>query len=340
MGVALLLCAAVAVLLDVSPGFYLPDIGPNDYPTGERLEVMASKLTSPNNLLPYDYYSLAFCGSERAKELTSRTVHLGQLLVGERLKPTEYSFYMRQNRSCDLQCRKTFTKEEVRRFKKRISQDYAVRLSLDNMPVVRKGVTLGGHACFLSGYLIGEERDDKFYVNNHLEFRVLYNEPMYTGSTFNSLEFETAPEKSFRVVGFEVVPFSMMHSDTTTARLRLISCAPSVERPPQEIVAGLPILFTYSVDFVLSRRRWATRWDPLLALPLDWKEMQWYRIVDILMFSNMVTAFVGVVLMKTVLHDCMRFSQLDDEDEEEAEERTSWMRIRVCLQKLPSLTVS
>jgi hypothetical protein len=75
-----------------------------------------------------------------------------------------------------------------------------VRLSLDNMPVVTTTVTGGGHAGFLPGFLIGEERDDKFYVNNHLEFRVFYNEPMYSGPNFNSLEFETAPERAFELL--------------------------------------------------------------------------------------------------------------------------------------------
>jgi transmembrane 9 superfamily member 2/4 len=338
MGVALVLSVAVAILLDVSSGFYLPGIAPIDYPSGAKLEVMANKLTSPKNQLPYDYYSLAFCGSERAKELKSRPVNLGQLLVGERMKPTEYSLKMRETGSCIVQCTKAFTKEEVQRFKKRISQDYAVRLNLDNMPVVMKGVTDSGVAAYHFGYRIGVEQDDKFYVNNHLKFTVLYNEPMYAGSTFNSLELETAPEKGFRVVGFEVVPFSTLHSGTTAAELRNSSCPVSEKNPPQEIVAGQPVTFTYDVDYVLSSTRWATRWDPLLTSNPELKQIQWFSIVNSLMITVFLTALVGTVLMRTVLRDFVRYNQLEEEDE--ADETTGWKLVHVSFHELRSPATS
>lgn len=311
----------------LSFAFYLPGIAPIDYGSGAKLEVMANKLTSPKNQLPFDYYSLAFCGSENAKSYRSRPVNLGQLLVGERMKPTHYDMKMRQPTSCKVLCSKILTEKEVKVFQTRIRQEFAVRLNLDNMPVVMKAHTATGVPAYHFGYRIGVEQDKKFYINNHLKFTVLYNEPRLDGSTFNTLELDTAPEQGFRVVGFEVVPFSAAHKGTTEAELTNATCPVTEKNPPQEVVAGQPVTFTYDIDFVLSSTRWATRWDPLLAANPELKQIQWFSIVNSLMITVFLSALVGTVLMRTVLRDFVRYNQLEDEDE--ADETTGWKLVHV-----------
>jgi transmembrane 9 superfamily member 2/4 len=322
---ALSLVAAIAAVA-VADAFYLPGIAPTDYPSGAALEVMANKLTSPKNQLPFDYFSLAFCGSEDKTTHRSRPVNLGQLLVGERMKPTDYALAMRESATCKVLCSKALTAGDVKKFNKRIAQDYAVRLNLDNMPVVMKAQTASGLPAYHFGYRVGVEQDKKFYLNNHLKFTVLYNEPVAKGSTFNSLELETSSGAGFRVVGFEVVPFSAAHSGATKEALAP-TCPLTGATPPQEVVAGKPITFTYDVDFVLSSTRWATRWDPLLAANPELKQIQWFSIVNSLMITVFLTALVGTVLMRTVLRDFVRYSQLEDEDE--ADETTGWKLVHV-----------
>lgn len=324
----ILVVLTVACLAWPCQGFYLPGIAPIDYASGAKLEVMANKLTSPKNQLPFDYYSLGFCGSEDKKSYRSRPVNLGQLLVGERMKPTHYDLAMRRMGSCKVLCSKTFTEREVKMFKMRIHQEYAVRLNLDNMPVVMKARTGTGAPAYHFGYRIGVEQDKKHYINNHLKFTVLYNEPSADGSSFNNLELDTAPEAGFRVVGFEVVPFSTAHKGTTEAELMNTTCPVSEKIPPQEVVAGKPVTFTYDVDYVLSSTRWATRWDPLLAANPELQQIQWFSIINSLMITLFLTALVGTVLMRTVLRDFVRYNQLEDEDE--ADETTGWKLVHVC----------
>ena len=66
----LILCA----LLSLFRAFYLPCIEPISY-EGKKLDVMANKLTSAKNKLPYDYYSLPFCDSEHKQGLCSKPVN-------------------------------------------------------------------------------------------------------------------------------------------------------------------------------------------------------------------------------------------------------------------------
>lgn len=320
---------SLASLLPPSTAFYLPGMAPINYPTGTKLQVLANKLTSPINSLPFDYYSLPFCGAE-SKSHRSLPVNLGQLLVGERAKPTDYALAMRTPASCAVLCTKTFSPVEARRFTKRIAQDYAVRLNLDNMPVVMKAFTAAGVPAYHFGYRVGVQQGGNSYINNHLKFTVLYNEPasrssLAAGATdFSALELDTDSAAGYRVVGFEVVPFSVAHAaDASTSAAALNkTCPVSAATAPQPIVPGVPITFTYDVDYVLSSTRWATRWDALLAPNPDMKQIQWFSIVNSLMITLFLTALVGTVMMRTVLRDFVRYNQLEDEDE--ADETTGW----------------
>lgn len=342
-GRALLFPVLALALSTCSCAFYLPGIAPIDYPSGSKLEVMANKLTSAKNQLPYDYYSLPFCGSEDRKSHRSRPVNLGQLLVGERMKPTDYSLQMRVPASCALLCTKTFSEKDVKNIKRRIHQEYAVRLNLDNMPVVMKSPASSGGKAYHFGYRIGVEQNGKVYINNHLKFTVLYNEPVAKGSSFNGLELETSATAGdgYRVVGFEVIPFSAAHKGSSAAELKNTTCLVNSNVEPQEVVAGQPITFTYDVDYILSATRWATRWDALLSANPEVKQIQWFSVVNSLMVALFLAALVGTVLMRTVLRDFVRYNQLEEEDE--ADEATGWKLIHGDVfrapERLPLLAV-
>lgn len=320
---------SLASLPPLATAFYLPGMAPINYPTGTKLEVLANKLTSPKNSLPFDYYSLPFCGAE-SKSHRSLPVNLGQLLVGERAKPTDYALAMRTPVSCAVLCAKTFSPAEVRRFTKRIAQDYAVRLNLDNMPVVMKAFTTSGVPAYHFGYRVGVQQGGNSYINNHLKFTVLYNEPASRASVapgatdFSALELETDSASGYRVVGFEVATFSVSHArDASTSAAALNkTCPVTGSAAPQPMIPGVPITFTYDVDYVLSSTRWATRWDALLAPNPDMKQIQWFSIINSLMITLFLTALVGTVMMRTVLRDFVRYNQLEDEDE--ADETTGW----------------
>ncbi|CAN8067727.1 unnamed protein product [Agarophyton chilense] len=303
--------------------FYLPGIAPVSYEEGTKLEVMANKLTSPRNKLPYDYYSLPFCGSESKKDLRSKPVNLGQVLMGDRMKPTEYDFQMRISAHCKVLCTKTLATDQVKHLRKRIKEDYSVRLNLDNMPVVIKGETATRQEAYKFGYDIGRvEESGKFYINNHLKFKVFYNDPKEESGAFNSLaDIDKGSSDGYRIVGFEVETYSIKHKLDGSGKPTSHTCPVSNEMEQMEVKEGVPITFTYDVEYIVSSIRWATRWDKLLETNEELKQIQWFSIVNSLMISLFLTALVGTVLLRTVLRDFSRYNALDEEDEEDI---TGW----------------
>jgi len=334
---------AIALVLGAlsaqTAAFYLPGIAPTDYPAGEQLEVLANKLTSPKNKLPYDYYSLPFCGSEKKKELRSKPVNLGQVLMGERMKPTEYDFRMNAPEQCKVLCKKSFTAAEVKLLATRIKQEYAVRLNLDNMPVVIRGETSSGRTAFRFGYDIGSVGpDDKVYINNHLKFKVLYNDPTQKSDvTFNSFaDLDTSGNRGYRVVGFEVETYSVQHTIDGSGKPSKETCPVDTTLTPMEVKEGKEVLFTYDVVYVASAHRWATRWDTLLEANPELKQIQWFSIVNSLMISLFLTALVGTVLLRTVLRDFSRYNALEEEDEEDV---TGWKLVHGDVFRTPQYPV-
>ena len=316
--------------------FYLPGIAPVSYEEGTHLDVMANKLTSPKNKLPFEYYSLPFCGSDNKKDLRSKPVNLGQVLMGDRMKPTDYNFQMKIGQQCEVVCKKKFTSDQIMKFKNRIRQDYSVRLNLDNMPVVTIGQTETMREAYKFGYNIGRiGNDGKVLINNHLKFKVFYNDPKAADdSSFNSLaDIDTTT--GFRIVGFEVETYSVKHeieNDKPSSK----TCPVSMNMDPMELKDGEEVMFTYDVEYISSGLRWATRWDKLLEANPDLKQIQWFSIVNSLMISLFLTALVGTVLLRTVLRDFSRYNALEEEDEEDV---TGWKLVHGDVFRTPSYPV-
>lgn len=328
----------LAFLLLSSQAFYLPGIASINYEEGDKLDVMANKLTSPKNKLPYDYYSLPFCGAEAKKEHRSLPVNLGQVLMGDRMKPTDYDFRMKIPISCKVLCAKTFSAEQIKMLRTRIVQEYAVRLNLDNMPVVIRGETTSKRIVYRFGYDIGKgEEDGRLFINNHLKFKVFYNDPKDTNRTgFDTLaDIDAASSGGYRIVGFEVEPYSVKHvmdGDEPSKE----SCPVSDAMPAMELKEGERVVFSYDVQFIPSANRWATRWDSLLEANPDLKQIQWFSIVNSLMISLFLTALVGTVLLRTVLRDFSRYNTLEDEDEEDV---TGWKLVHGDVFRTPKYPV-
>lgn len=335
----LLIAIASSLCLSSSTAFYLPGIAPRSYGEGGKLDVMANKLVSPKNKLPYDYYSLPFCGAESKKDHKSKPVNLGQVLMGDRMKPTDYIINMKETVSCKMLCSVTLSADHVKTMTKRIEQEYAVRLNLDNMPVVIEGETRSHTTAYRFGYDIGHmDKDGKVYINNHIKFKVLYSNPNDSDrSTFNSLaDINTDNNVGYRVVGFEVVTFSVDHKLDADGNPTNATCPVINTLPPMEIKEGAKISFTYDVEFVLSPIRWATRWDNLLKTSSELKQIQWFSIVNSLMISLFLTALVGTVLLRTVLRDFSRYNALEEDDDDDV---TGWKLVHGDVFRTPPYPV-
>jgi transmembrane 9 superfamily member 2/4 len=106
---------------------------------------------------------------------------------------------MKEEQACIVLCKKNHKKSEIAMFKQMIDQEYRVHWLLDNLPVAVRNDELG----YVSrGYPVGfvaatpKSQKPLHYLFNHVRIIVRYSE-------------EEAEFSGARIVGFEVVPFSI-----------------------------------------------------------------------------------------------------------------------------------
>lgn len=328
-----LLIACLATM-PIADAFYLPGIAMREYAPGDTVEVLANRLTSPSSSLPYSYYSLPFCKPSDA--LKSKSVNLGQLLVGERAFQTPFKIEMNQNTKCATLCTVSIPSldaKEIKRLRDRIKENYVARLNADNMPLVTKFITKTGQSVFRFGYPIGYKQDSKFYINNHLSLKILYHKPsLKTGEALDALANEG---NTFRIVGFEVVPRSIKHDAAAAASGSLpeSSCDDSKPVEPLPLDDKGTIVYSYDVTFEETDLAWATRWDPILNANAEIKQVQWFSIVNSLMVSLFLTALVATVMLRTVLKDFGRYNSIQDEAEDD--DMTGWKYVHADVFRPP-----
>lgn len=327
MAHAFVALAALACVILPTRAFYLPGIAPKDYQKETSLEIMANSLTSKKNKLPFDYYWLPYCGFDKPEMRRSRSVNLGQILAGERSKPTNFVALMGVSTNCVLQCQRSLSEKQARRFVRRIAQNYNARLNLDNMPLVTK-MRIQDRDKYSIGYPVGQVVDGKYYINNHLSFIISYHETSST-SSFNP----SGSTPGMRVVGFEVETSSVDHGSGISAD----TCPPKSTARMMQAKEGNTVTFSYDVKFLPSPTQWATRWDPLLKANDDFRDIQWFSIGNSLMISLFLTALVGTVMMRTVLRDFVRYNQLEEEDE--ADDVTGWKLVHGDVFRTPRYPV-
>lgn len=303
------------LLASASAAFYLPGIAPTEYEEAANMFILANKLVSSKNVMPYDFYSLKFCRPANADK--SRRLSLGQVLMGERAEPTSYDVSMKLDQSCKVLCKVNYDAADIDLFKRRIEDEYIARLNLDNLPVVVQGENQIGEQVFQLGYKVGFlNAEKKTCVNNHLQFTVRYHKPK--GPMYSSRA------QVFRVVGFEVVPRSVDHK--TDGNEKLTTCPfNSTSTRACFTSSSATVTYTYDVKFAESPLPWATRWDPLLKANPELKEIQWFSIINSLMISLFLTAMVAMILLRTVYLDFARYNNIDDE--EEIQEESGWKLI-------------
>lgn len=313
-----------AVLATAATSFYLPGIAPTEYEVGAPLQVLANKIVSAKNVVPYDYYSLPFCGPQDKSK--SRRLSLGQVLMGERAEPTSYNVAMKVDEKCQELCTKDYDGADIEHLTKRINDDYLVRLNLDNLPVIVRGKNELDEEVYQLGYPVGQKSQNGACIFNHLEFTVKYHQPK--GSMFTENDV-------YRVVGFEVVYKSVDH--TKDANKSLTTC-PVADNPAPMCFNGksATVVYTYDVRFEESNLKWATRWDPLLNANPELKSIQWFSIINSLMISLFLTAMVGMILLRTVYLDFARYNNIDDD--EEIQEESGWKLIHGDVFRPPAVS--
>ncbi|KAI3727317.1 hypothetical protein L1987_67130 [Smallanthus sonchifolius] len=227
---------SIVFFVSSSESFYLPGVAPRDFQRGDPLQVKVNKLSSTKTQLPYDYYYLNYC---KPKHIQNSAENLGEVLRGDRI---ENSVYM-----------------------EKIDDEYRVNMILDNLPVavLRQRRDGSQSPTYEHGFRVGFKgnyagsKEEKYFINNHLSFRVMYHKD---------------PETDYaRIVGLEVTPNSTVL--------------------PQEVDTDKEVVFTYDVTFKESDIKWASRWDTYLLMNDD--QIHWFSIINSLMIVLFLSGFLS-----------------------------------------------
>ncbi|GAB4837801.1 Transmembrane 9 super member 7 [Ancistrocladus abbreviatus] len=309
----ILLCA---LLLSPIHSFYLPGVAPRDFQRGDPLQVKVNKLSSTKTQLPYDYYFLSYC---KPTKISNSAENLGEVLRGDRIENSVYTFKMREEQPCQIACRKKLDADAAKNFKEKIDDEYRVNMILDNLPVAvlrqrRDGnqakVYEHGFRAGFKGKYTGTN-DEKYFIHNHLSFKVMYHKDAETDAA--------------RIVGFEVTPHSVNHEykEWKDQDTQLVTCTKNIIQggtAPQEVDADKEIVFTYDVTFEESDIKWASRWDTYLLMNDD--QIHWFSIINSLMIVLFLSGMVAMIIMRTLYRDIANYNQLETQDE--AQEETGW----------------
>lgn len=288
----------------------MPGLSANDFTEGEALNIFANKMVSRQNRLPYDYFSLPFCrpSPERVENATrskdSGRLGIGQILQGERARLTPYQVNVLKEVPCETVCTANFSVAELNLFATRTVKGYRVRLMLDDLPVVVRD----GKGNYRLGYPLGNPSASSavLEITNHLAFTIMYHVP----DEYEQLAIAagyTNKEKVYRIVGFEVSPMSVARNVCPKSGTLEMNAGPLVFSADQKLRQPRPITFSYSVHFVESNVRWATRYDTLLKVSSGRQKMQMFAIINSMMLALFLTASLAIVLFRTLRRDCARY---------------------------------
>lgn len=334
-----LLCAVGLLLSGAgkTDAFYLPGKAPNSYTDGEKVELQVVLLTSTKTQIPLDYYRAPYC---QPTKITEEAENLGEVLMGDKISSSPYVLEMNKNSYCSELCIQDMSEAHMKLLQQLITDDYRVHMQLDNLPVAIKGDSQITH-----GFPVGFEHEGTRYLFNHLSFVVKYHKADHFQGN--------------RVVGFEVMPYSIAHKKEETGesgdalegaredrgrrqrRLdgKITTCpemgrASSTDR--QSVEAPGQVIFTYDIEWRLDEETtWSERWDSYLSGNPE-NEIHYFSIVNSLMITLFLTGVVAMIMLRTLRKDISTYNEM--QTVEDAQEESGWKLVHGDVFRPPSFS--
>lgn len=344
-------CLILNLMLARSPSaFYLPGLAPVTYckyDTSDEDALKASckkdillfvnRLNSVESVIPYEYSSFDFCQNEEDDKNPSE--NLGQVVFGERIRPSPYKFPILQDQQCQKVCHKSYGEDKDSKSKRRflekgIGQNYYHHWILDNMPVTwcyqveqnqnycAPGFPIGcfvsesgvAHdACVQSGRM---KNPNTYYVFNHLDIIVKYHP---NGGTEDWTQSIPPGVIAARILSVKVQPKSVKHGNPKDKNP---TCASSDPMGISSTDKTVDIAYTYSITWEADPlHRWSSRWDYLLE-SLPHTNIQWFSIMNSLVIVLFLSGMVAMIMLRTLHKDIARYNQMDSA--EDAQEEFGW----------------
>ncbi|KAK5645941.1 hypothetical protein RI129_004405 [Pyrocoelia pectoralis] len=328
----------ISLLFTFIEGFYLPGLAPVNFcKLGEESEscksqvlLYVNRLNTEESVIPYEYSHFDFCLPTDDEK--SPVENLGQVVFGERIRPSAYKVEFMKNQTCVLLCNKTYSGHShtsnllLSKLRKGISLNYQHHWIVDNMPVTSCYETEDGHQYCSIGFPMGcyskDERDtcyrnvankNAYYIYNHVDLTITYHSGAKEewGASFR--------ENGGRIISVKVIPRSIKHHS-------ILDCT---SQEPLEIPSNglttkenFDIKYTYSVTFIPNDTiKWSSRWDYILE-SMPHTNIQWFSILNSLVIVLFLSGMVAMILLRTLHKDIARYNQIDSG--EDAQEEFGW----------------
>ncbi|CAI9736525.1 transmembrane 9 superfamily member 2-like [Octopus vulgaris] len=315
--------------------FYLPGLAPVTYcekgkttaTCRSEIPIFVNRLNSPETVVPYEYHSFDFCTSD---ESHSPVENLGQVVFGERIRPSPYEMTFLTDITCKKVCQRKYEKNSaVSKSKldfilRGISLEYRHHWIIDNMPITwcydvennkhhcNTGFPIG---CYVTkdGYRKGicRTRDsytetNTYYLFNHVDIDITY----HSGKQEDWGESLTG--KGGRIISARVTPRSFKNGKCSG--------------PPLAIKADnkdeIAFDYTYSVRYRVDNKiKWSSRWDYILD-SMSHSNIQWFSIMNSLIIVLFLSGMVAMIMLRTLHKDIARYNQMDNA--EDAQEEFGW----------------
>eukprot|EP01063_Lacrimia_lanifica_P017722 TRINITY_DN24741_c0_g1_i1.p1 TRINITY_DN24741_c0_g1~~TRINITY_DN24741_c0_g1_i1.p1 ORF type:complete len:643 (+),score=235.85 TRINITY_DN24741_c0_g1_i1:68-1996(+) len=331
----------VIALVSAATGIYLPNLTPNSYTHGYSLGVQVNTMTSVQNIMPFEWYSLPWCApaKEIRKEFEHKSQNLGEVLWGEKPEISLYHVSMLEDQKCTLLCDPVeYSEKDLRQFQNRIEQRYRGHMSLDHLPVaedatVGKQVNLG----FPLGIPAGAVGSETF-LYNHLAFTVQYHKvPQVLASDGAPLE-ESQKQDLYRIVGFTVTPHSVDHEELACNNQFDLAARPDTKMQAMNVPK---VTWSYSVSWKENEDiTWSTRWDAYLSsTPLE-SRIHWFAIINSSLVVIFLTVIIAIILLRALHRDFTRYEQFRSDnvgrmDPEDQQEETGWKLVHTEVFRKP-----
>ncbi|XP_051159040.1 transmembrane 9 superfamily member 2 isoform X2 [Leptopilina boulardi] len=334
---------SVLCVIPVVIGFYLPGLAPVNFcKAGDTTETCKSEITmyvnrlnSEQNALPYEYHHFDFCASD---ESLSPVENLGQVVFGERIRPSPYKLEFLKPYNCAKVCSKTYAgdneddRKKLQFLKKGMALNYQHHWIVDNMPVTwcysvseeRQYCSIGfPMGCFNDqspteedpcGINLNYNKLNTYYLFNHVDLTITY----HSGA---KEEWGTGfKENGGRIISVKVNPRSIKHPN------KGVDCGSTnyMEIPADDLQKddSMTVTYSYSVKFQKNNTiKWSSRWDYILE-SMPHTNIQWFSILNSLVIVLFLSGMVAMIMLRTLHKDIARYNQI--ESGEDAQEEFGW----------------
>jgi transmembrane 9 superfamily protein 2/4 len=294
----------------------LPGLSPMSYTELDDVPVRVNALTSSVAIMPFPFYSVKTCTpSARVIEEERKRENIGELMWGEQIEPSLYNVRVRKNVSCAKLCDAlTYTEKEALALKRLIELQYRGNLILDGLPVAQLTRPQRRQPKVILGYPLGTPSqynpNKATTVNNHLVLRIKYHVPDIKDVDLH---------ETFRIVGFFASAHSVKFTNVDEQCVPTAADFAPETYPALEMKPGATVPYTYTVEWVEDPDvAWATRWDIYLSGAEQDNRIHWFSIVNSLLVVFVLSAVVGMILLRALKRDFAKFNEIDPEAVEES----------------------